>query len=148
EWAGRSMRVIALARRDGLPRPLGPCAPAASWEQQLTLLGLVAIVDPPRAEVPAAIQEARNAGIRTVMITGDHPATARAIAGEIGLWHEGDELLTGTELDGLDQQALEERVDRVRVVARATAEHKLRIVQALKARGLLCAMTGDGVNDA
>jgi Ca2+-transporting ATPase len=147
-WAGRAMRVIALARRDGLPRPIGPCAPQASWEQQLTLLGLVAIVDPPRAEVPAAIAEARRAGIRTAMITGDHPGTARAIAEEIGLWEDGALLLTGVELDGLDQQALEERVDRVRVVARATAEHKLRIVQALKARGFLCAMTGDGVNDA
>jgi Ca2+-transporting ATPase len=82
------------------------------------------------------------------MITGDHPATARAIAEEIGLWEDAAQLLTGVELDGLDQQALEEQVDRVRVVARATAEHKLRIVQALKARGLLCAMTGDGVNDA
>src|SRR4030095_2775563 len=83
-----------------------------------------------------------------VMITGDHPATARAIAQEIGLWEEGDLLIQGGELDALDQQNLEERIDRVRVVARATAEHKLRIVNALKARGFICAMTGDGVNDA
>jgi len=84
------------------------------------------------------------------MITGDHPATARAIAEEIGLWQEGagDVLITGGELDGLDQQSLEERIDRVRVVARATAEHNLRIVQALRARNFICAMTGDGVNDA
>jgi Ca2+-transporting ATPase len=148
EWAGRSMRVIALGCRESLPMPIGPCVPSASWEQQLTLLGLVAIVDPPRPEVGPAIAEARRAGIRTVMITGDHPMTARAIAVEIGLWEEGDLILTGRELDALDQQALEERIDRVRVVARATAEHKLRIVMAMKARGLICAMTGDGVNDA
>jgi Ca2+-transporting ATPase len=146
-WAAQSMRVIGLAMRD-LPHQIGPAAPDASWEHDVTLVGLVGIVDPPRPEVAAAIREARQAGIRTVMITGDHPATARAIALEIGLWAEGDELVTGNELDHLDQQTLEERVDRVRVVARATAEHKLRIVTALKARGLVCAMTGDGVNDA
>ena len=147
-WAERSMRVIALARRESLTMPIGPCVPHASWEEQLTLLGLVAIVDPPRPEVGPAIAEARRAGIRTVMITGDHPTTARAIAIEIGLWEEGDLLLTGVELDGLDQQALEERVHKLRVVARATAENKLRIVQAFKARNFLVAMTGDGVNDA
>ncbi len=148
KWAGRSMRVIALAMREGLPVPIGPVQPSPDWESGLTFIGLVGIVDPPRPEVTAAIDEARKAGIRTVMITGDHPATARAIADEIGLWEEGDELVTGAELDHLDQQKLEERIDKVRVVARATAEHKLRIVDALKARGFICAMTGDGVNDA
>ena len=147
-WAEGSMRVIALASRHALPMPIGPCVPDPSWEQQLTILGLVAIVDPPRPEVGPAIAEARRAGIRTVMITGDHPATARAIAVEIGLWEDGDILITGQEIDALDQQALEERVDRLRVVARATAEHKLRIVSALRARDFVCAMTGDGVNDA
>ncbi len=147
-WAGAAMRVIGLASREALPMPSGPCTPDSSWEEQLVLLGLVAIVDPPRPEVGPAIAEARKAGIRTVMITGDHPTTARAIAGEIGLWEEDDLILTGNEIDGLDQQSLEEKIDRVRVVARATAEHKLRIVGALKARGLICAMTGDGVNDA
>ena len=147
-WAARSMRVIALACRDDLPHPIGPCVPAPEWEEQLTFIGLVGIVDPPRPEVAGAIREARSAGIRTVMITGDHPATGRAIAEEIGLWEERDLLITGRELDGLDQQSLEERIDRVRVVARATAEHKLRIVSALKSRGFICAMTGDGVNDA
>jgi Ca2+-transporting ATPase len=147
-WAKKTMRVIGLAMRDGLPHPVGPCVPSAEWESQLTLLGIVGIVDPPRPEVAPAIREARRAGIRTVMITGDHPATARAIADEIDLWREGDLLTTGQELDQIDQQALEERIDRTAVVARATAEHKLRIVQALKARGFICAMTGDGVNDA
>jgi Ca2+-transporting ATPase len=147
-WAGSAMRVIGLASREGLPVPIGPCTPDPRWEEQLVLLGLVAIVDPPRPEVGPAIAEARQAGIRTVMITGDHPTTARAIAREIELWEEGDLILTGSEIDGLDQQSLEEKIDRVRVVARATAEHKLRIVGALKARGFICAMTGDGVNDA
>ena len=147
EWAGRSMRVIGLAYRD-LPTPIGPATPSPEWESSLTFLALVGIVDPPRPEVAPAIKEARAAGIRTVMITGDHPVTAKAIAVEIGLWAEGDMLLTGSELENLDQQSLEERIDRVSVVARATAEHKLRIVLALKARGFICAMTGDGVNDA
>ncbi|MCA1665261.1 MAG: HAD-IC family P-type ATPase, partial [Myxococcales bacterium] len=148
KWAGRSMRVIALAMREGLPVPLGPVVASPEWESGLTFIGLIGIVDPPRPEVAAAIDEARKAGIRTVMITGDHPVTARAIAEEIGLWEEGDEIVTGNELDRLDQQKLEERIHNVRIVARATAEHKLRIVSALKARGFICAMTGDGVNDA
>src|SRR5207237_5731521 len=130
-----------LAMREGLPVPLGPCKPSPDWETNLTFIGLVGIVDPPRPEVSAAIDEARKAGIRTVMITGDHPATARAIAEEIGLWQADDELVTGAELDHIDQQKLEARIDKVRVVARATAEHKLRIVDALKTRGLICAMT-------
>ncbi|HEX6839853.1 MAG TPA: cation-translocating P-type ATPase, partial [Polyangia bacterium] len=148
KWAGRSMRVIGLAMREGLPVPVGPVVGSTDWESNLTFIGLVGIVDPPRPEVAAAIDEARKAGIRTVMITGDHPATARAIAEEIDLWRDGDEIVTGNELDRLDQQKLEQRIDKVRVVARATAEHKLRIVDALKARGFICAMTGDGVNDA
>jgi Ca2+-transporting ATPase len=147
-WAAQSMRVIGLACRDDLPVPVGPVVPGPEWESDLIFLGLVGIIDPPRPEVAAAVKEARAAGIRTVMITGDHPATARAIAQEIGLWAEGDILVTGNELDQLDQQSLEDRIDKVRVVARATAEHKLRIVDALKARGFICAMTGDGVNDA
>ncbi|MCU1282343.1 MAG: Cation-transporting ATPase, family, partial [bacterium] len=121
KWAGRSMRVIGLAMREGLPVPIGPVSPSREWEASLTFIGLVGIVDPPRPEVAAAIDEARKAGIRTVMITGDHPATARAIAEEIALWQEGDEILTGSELDRLDQQKLEERIDKGRVVARATA---------------------------
>ncbi len=149
KWAAGTMRVIGLAIREGLPAPVGPCLASPAWEEELTFLGLVGIIDPPRPEVGPAIAEARRAGIRTVMITGDHPATARAIAEEIGLWTApSDILLTGAELDRLEQQALEERIDKVVVVARATAEHKLRIVQALKARGFICAMTGDGVNDA
>jgi len=140
-WGTEAMRVLGLAIRDGDPHE-------DDWEKGLTFVGLVGIVDPPRPEVKEAIAHARAAGIRTVMITGDHPATAKAIAREVGMWQEGDIALSGTELDAMDQQNLEDLVERVRVVARATAAHKLRIVDALKTRGIVCAMTGDGVNDA
>jgi Ca2+-transporting ATPase len=144
------MRVIALARRGGGPIAGPPAGPqdAVDPETGLHFLGFVGLFDPPREEVAPAVAKARQAGIKTLMITGDHPATGQAVAVEIGLWQDGDELLTGYELDRMDQQQLIGRIDAVRVVARATAEHKLRIVEALKARGLICAMTGDGVNDA
>ena len=143
-WGKDTMRVLALAMREHPPLAPDP----NQWESSLTFVGLVGIVDPPRPEVAAAIAEARAAGIRTVMITGDHPATARAIAREIGLWEEKDMVVTGAELDEIDQQRLEAMISRVRVVARATAAHKLRVVEALKSQGIICAMTGDGVNDA
>ena len=148
-WAEKAMRVIALGRRDFSSADAAKTP--GDWESQLTFVGLVGIIDPPRPEVAAAIAEAKLAGIRTVMITGDHPATARAIAEEIGLIAADDRqalVLSGRDLDQLEQQSLEDRIDRVCVVARATAEHKLRIVHALRARGFVCAMTGDGVNDA
>jgi Ca2+-transporting ATPase len=144
EWGKEAMRVLALAIREHPPDGKDP----AAWEKNLTFVALVGIVDPPRPEVAAAVKEAARAGIRSVMITGDHPATARAIANDIGLWQEGDLVITGAELDGIDQQRLETIIERIRVVARATAAHKLRIVDAFKARSLVCAMTGDGVNDA
>jgi Ca2+-transporting ATPase len=144
-WAARSMRVIGLACRD---LDAGEDFGGADPEAELAFIGLVGIVDPPRPEVAPAIAEARAAGIETIMITGDHPATARAIAEEIGLWREGDLLMTGAEVDALPQAELVSRIDRLRAVARATAENKLRVVEALKARGRVCAMTGDGVNDA
>jgi P-type Ca2+ transporter type 2C len=143
-WGQEAMRVLALAVRRTPPADNDPDA----WEHDLSFVGLVGIVDPPRPEIAGAVAQAARAGIRTVMITGDHPATARAVAREVGLWADGDLAITGTELDGLDQQRLEAIIQRVRVVARATAAHKLRIVDALKARGIVCAMTGDGVNDA
>jgi Ca2+-transporting ATPase len=143
-WGEAAMRVLALAIRRTPPGD----GDLAGWERELSFVGLVGIVDPPRPEIKAAVAEAARAGIRTVMITGDHPATARAVAREVGLWTEGDLAITGAELDGLDQQRLEGIIQRVRVVARATAAHKLRIVDAFKARGFICAMTGDGVNDA
>jgi Ca2+-transporting ATPase len=148
-WGKEAMRVVALAVREEVPtQPAQKEGDYSHWERGLTFVALVGIVDPPRPEVAEAIAKAARAGIRSVMITGDHPATARAIAQEIGLWADKDLVLTGAELDALDQQRLEGVVERVRVVARATAAHKLRIVEALKSRGLVCAMTGDGVNDA
>ncbi|MCU0656909.1 MAG: cation-translocating P-type ATPase [Polyangiaceae bacterium] len=137
--SSEALRVLALCRRH---RPEG------DPEDQLTLLGLVGMMDPPRPGVPEAIAACRDAGISVVMITGDHKLTASAIAREIGLWTEGDEAMTGDELAALDEAALAKRVERIRVFARTTAEQKLRIVNALKARRHVVAMTGDGVNDA
>jgi Ca2+-transporting ATPase len=115
-------------------------------DTEFTWLGTVALWDPPRPEVPAAIAATRQAGIRVLMITGDHPATARAIANAIGI--EGHEVMTGDQLDRLGPEELTERAGRVSVFARVNPEHKLALVDALKADGEIVAMTGDGVNDA
>jgi Ca2+-transporting ATPase len=140
--AAEALRVLALAER----RLADASEPDV--ERDLVLLGLAAMQDPPRLEAGEAVSRCRRAGIRTVMITGDHPATARAIAAELGILGAGDELLTGADLEGTGDDELLERVERVRVYARVTAEHKLRIVRAWKGRGFVVAMTGDGVNDA
>jgi Ca2+-transporting ATPase len=132
--AGKGLRVLALAWSPG------------ETEAELAWLGLVLFWDPPRAEVPGALEAARAAGVRVVMITGDHPETAASIARTIGIDAGG--LVTGEELDRLSPEALRERVAEVSVFARVTPEHKLALVEALKARGEIVAMTGDGVNDA
>src|SRR5262249_13319991 len=103
---------------------------------------------PPRAEAREAIKRCKRAGIRTVMITGDHPDTARAIARDLDILAHGDEVAVGIELDRMSEQTLAQRVQQILVYARVTAEHKLRIVRAWKSRGAVVAMTGDGVNDA
>ena len=139
EMASRALRVLALARRR---------KPEGDPEEQLTFLGLVGMVDPPRPGVKKAIQTAAAAGVRTVMITGDHRVTAEAIAKELGLWDDGSDAMAGAEIEKASEEELRERVARVRVFARVSAEHKLRIVRAFKARGEVVAMTGDGVNDA
>jgi Ca2+-transporting ATPase len=141
EMAARALRVLALASREVVST--GPFE-----ETELVFLGLAGLIDPPRLEAKVAVAKARGAGIRSVMITGDHPATARAIAREIGIAAEGEALLGGRELDALDDAALADVVERTSVYARVTAEHKLRIVAAWKRRGQIVAMTGDGVNDA
>jgi Ca2+-transporting ATPase len=146
QWASQGLRVIALAERL-LEAPLATYT-ADSVETELTLVGLVALSDPPRAEVPEALANASLAGLRTIMITGDHPRTAAAIAREIGLSAPEGSVTTGPELEALSDAELLERVESVRVIARATAEVKLRFVDALRARGHIVAMTGDGVNDA
>jgi Ca2+-transporting ATPase len=137
--ASEALRVLAIARR---------ISPEDDPEQGLTFLGIVGMIDPPREGVKQAIETCRLAGVRAVMITGDHKLTAVAIARELGLWIDGDEALTGAELEAMDTDTLRGRVERVRVFARTTAEQKLRIVKAYKALGHVVAMTGDGVNDA
>ena len=117
-------------------------------ENNLVFAGLIGMIDPPRQEVPAAIETARRAGIRTVMITGDYPKTARAIAESIGLLEPGHQVLTGSDLDGMDDTKLQREVSFTDVFARVSPEHKMRIVDAFRARKEVVAMTGDGVNDA
>jgi Ca2+-transporting ATPase len=145
-----ALRVLAVAERslDGFSFEEGKAVNDTEIEQALTFLGLVGLQDPPRGEAKEAVSKCKRAGIKSVMITGDHPDTARAIGHELGLLGKGDDVLVGAELDRLDDEALKERVARVSVYARVTAEHKLRIVRAWKARGAVVAMTGDGVNDA
>ncbi len=131
------------------PRSLASSSRSAEEvERELTFLGLVGMMDPPRAGVKEAVATCRLAGIRAVMITGDHRLTATAIAKEIGLWDEGDEAVSGAELAEMSDEDLSEHIMRMRVFARTTAEQKLRIVRAFKAKGHVVAMTGDGVNDA
>lgn len=120
----------------------------ADWETELVFVGLCGMMDPPRSGVYEAIQLCKSAGIRTVMITGDHQATASAIARELDILPENGEIRTGRDLDGMSDQALERDAPGVYVYARVTPEHKLRIVRALQAHGEIVAMTGDGVNDA
>jgi len=142
--ADQGYRVLAIAERhfETLPQPLDQA------ERELTLLGLVALFDPPRAGAAQAVADCRSAGITPVMITGDHPGTARAIARRLGIAGEGDGVMTGAELARLSDAELERRAGEVRVYARVNPEQKLRIVKALQARGEFVAMTGDGVNDA
>ena len=141
--AHEALRVLALAERS-----LDAMADPERIEQELTLLGLVGLQDPPRAEAFDAVRRCKRAGMRPVMITGDHPDTAGAIARALGILEPGDAVVVGRELDRMDEQALTQRVPGIAVYARVTAEHKLRIVRAWKAQGAVVAMTGDGVNDA
>lgn len=145
-----ALRVLAIAERPLDEFELGKDAIVndTEIEQGLTFLGLVGLQDPPRTEAKEAVAKCKRAGIKTVMITGDHPDTARSIGRELGILGKDDEVLVGAEIDRLDDEALKERVSQVSVYARVTAEHKLRIVRAWKTRGAVVAMTGDGVNDA
>ncbi|SMP76394.1 cation-translocating P-type ATPase [Noviherbaspirillum suwonense] len=141
-----ALRTLAVAYR-----PLAPGEDrqvAAALEQDLIFVGTVGIIDPPREEAGQAIREARRAGIRVIMITGDHPRTAARIAADLGIIEAGAPTLTGLELDELDNAAFADAVLKTSVYARVAPEHKLRIVDALQAAGNVVAMTGDGVNDA
>jgi Ca2+-transporting ATPase len=147
ELAAQGLRVLALARRDHahLPDANAP----APVETGLQFLGLIALIDPPRPEAAAAVRDCIAAGIIPVMITGDHPSTARAIAHRLGIVADAQaDVLTGQDLGTLDEQTLQQRVAHVRVYARVDPAQKIRIVEALQALGHFVAMTGDGVNDA
>ena len=147
EMATRALRVLGAARRIIPANSVLPDSAAAA-EQELIFLGLSGMQDPPRPEAKAAIARCTAAGVRVVMITGDHPTTARAIADELGLTTTDDQVLSGHEVSAMDEATLKATVPRVAVFARTTAEHKLRIVRAWQANGAVVAMTGDGVNDA
>jgi len=145
EFSNRALRVLAYAAKDADP---SKSSLDFGDENGLTLIGLTAMIDPPREEVPDSIAQAKNAHIRTVMITGDHKTTAYAIAQEIGIADEGDIAVTGMELDAMSEDELMERLEHISVYARVSPENKIRIVRAWQKKGQITAMTGDGVNDA
>lgn len=142
-----ALRVLAAAYRDVTEDEIKD-AEAESIERELVFVGLAGMHDPPRAEVKDAVERCRSAGIRVVMITGDHPQTALAVARALGIAAGADVALTGPELDHLSDDELRDRASSVAIYARVSAEHKLRIVRAWRAQGAVIAMTGDGVNDA
>ncbi len=144
--AQKALRVLGVAFRDveALPEHMD----SKTLERELTFAGLVGMMDPPRQEVKDAVHRCEKAGIRPVMITGDHKATALAVARELNLYREGDLCVTGAELDFMPQELLEADIEQFSVFARVTPEHKMRIVRAWQKKGKVVAMTGDGVNDA
>jgi Ca2+-transporting ATPase len=146
DMAQQALRVLAVAQRvfDRHPTDLSP----ETHEKDMTFIGLVGMIDPARPEVKPAIERARHAGIKTVMVTGDYPETARAIAIEIGLMGAEGKVVTGAELQQTSDEQLAEMIDETDVFARVSPEHKVRIVDAFRKRDYVVAMTGDGVNDA
>jgi len=143
EMAARALRVLALAFREEVE-----LADGLEFERDLVFAGFVGMIDPPRDEVRVAVAHCRTAGIRPIMITGDHPATALAIARELGIARGDQGAISGRELDQLPDERLLTQLANVAVFARVTAEHKLRLIQLLRSQGNVVAMTGDGVNDA
>lgn len=143
-WSEKGLRVLAVAYRP--LEEMECCSPEA--ENGYVFLGMAAMMDPPRIESRPAVLSARRAGIRPVMITGDHKITAMAIAGKIGIMEEEDLALTGLELDAMKEEELDEKLENISVYARVSPEHKIRIVDAWQRKGCIVAMTGDGVNDA
>ena len=138
------LRVLAFAYRElDAIRPL-----SLDDEQEFTFLGLISMIDPPRPEAIQAVADAKQGGIRTIMITGDHKITATAIAKQLGIFQEGDQALSGVELDNMTDEQLDACLASVSVYARVSPEHKIRIVNAWQRRGNIVSMTGDGVNDA
>ncbi len=139
EMASEALRVLAIAYKHG--------ATIEDAEREMTFLGLVGMIDPPRSEALAAVKECKEAGIKVVMITGDHPLTARAVASELGILNSG-RLMLGAELDLMDEEEFSGQVESIEVYARVSPAHKLRVLTALKEKGHIAAMTGDGINDA
>ena len=139
QMAGEALRVLAVAAKSNASRETA--------EQDMTFLGLVGMIDPPRPEAEAAVRKCAQAGFKVVMITGDHPLTAEAVGRELGILRSG-RVLTGAELEAMSNEALERDVEGIVVYARVSPAHKLRIVSALQKKGHIVAMTGDGVNDA
>jgi P-type Ca2+ transporter type 2C len=139
QMAGEALRVLAVAYK--------PQATVHNAEKQMTLLGLAGMIDPPRREAKSAVHKCEEAGIKVIMITGDHPLTAKAVAEELGVSKRGL-VVNGAELEAMDDSQLEREVESIEVYARVSPAHKLRVVTALQNRGQVVAMTGDGVNDA
>ncbi|MCD7753096.1 MAG: calcium-translocating P-type ATPase, PMCA-type [Clostridiales bacterium] len=146
EMSASALRVLAVAYKELDEVPAQPTEKAL--ENDLTFLGLVGMIDPPRPEVREAVKTCRQAGIRPVMITGDHVVTASAIAKDLGILEEGDLAITGAQLDAMTDSQLDRQVERTAVYARVSPENKIRIVKAWQRKGQVVAMTGDGVNDA
>lgn len=146
KMANRALRVIAVAYKDinKLPTKID----SDTIENNLNFVGLIGMIDPPRKGVKEAVQTCKLAGIKTVMITGDHIATAKALARDIGILNIGDKAITGQELDNISQERLQKEIKEYSVFARVTPEHKVRIVKAWQYTGAVVAMTGDGVNDS
>ena len=144
ELSMEGLRVLSFGYKE-LP---GFRPPALSDEDGFTFIGLISMIDPPRPEAIQAVSDAREGGIRTIMITGDHKVTASAIAKQLGIFREGDEAVSGVELDNMTDAELDQRLAGISVYARVSPEHKIRIVNAWQRRGSIVSMTGDGVNDA
>ena len=143
-FSNRALRVLAFAYKNVSDE----FEPSLDDENNLILIGLMAMIDPPREEVFDAVKEAKSSGIKTIMITGDHKTTAAAIAREIGIMEKDDLALTGQELDSLTDEELDNKLEKISVYARVSPENKIRIVKAWQKKGKVTAMTGDGVNDA
>lgn len=146
QFANQALRVLAIAYKPLNAIPTNPIP--EELENMLTLAGLVGLIDPPREEVKAAISKCKTAGIKTVMITGDHVLTACAIAKELGIMESGDRAVTGTELESMSDDELATEISHISVYARVSPQDKLRIIKAWQKKGKVVSMTGDGVNDA
>ena len=144
ELSMEGLRVLAFAYRE-LPENH---TLTLDDEQDFTFIGLISMIDPPRTEAIQAVADAKRGGIRTIMITGDHKVTASAIAKQLGIFREGDEAVSGVELDAMTDADLDQRLEKISVYARVSPEHKIRIVSAWQRKGKIVSMTGDGVNDA